>query len=461
MRFTPALKGAKLIFILSLLNTRLSDLKVNTGMADSFRSVLILLISLIGWSCSPKVNQVHIANGWAQNTVNTTAFRSYSLYTFGDQQFTAFYDGNKQLILGKRTLGTSAWNLKRTPFSGNALDAHNGISIIVDYLGYLHVSWDHHNSPLRYARSNEPLSLELTNELPMIGDDEQVVSYPQFYTLGNELLFFYRSGGSGNGDLFINKYNPDSQQWTRLQSNLISGEGQRNAYWQACIDQNGTIHISWVWRESPDLASNHDLCYASSVDGGHTWTRSNGAVYNLPITAENAEYAVKIPQNSELINQTAMTSDNDGRPVIATYWRPEGSKVPQYHLIYQSPEGWKTQNLDFRKEAFSLSGRGTKAIPIARPQLVVGRQNDVHLIFRDAERGNKVSIASSQLPECKKWKIHDLTEKSYNSWEPTLDPVMWQQNKELHLFLQNVTQVDGEGISQIAPQPIKVLEWKR
>ena len=33
-------------------------------------------------------------------------------------------------------------------------------------------------------------------------------------------------------------------------ANLVSGEGKRNAYWQAVTDKKGTIHISWVWRES-------------------------------------------------------------------------------------------------------------------------------------------------------------------------------------------------------------------
>lgn len=418
------------------------------------------ILGLFLAGCAPMVQQVHIANGWAQNSINTTVFRNYALYTHGSTQFTAFYDGNKKLILGKRELGTTSWDLKQTPYSGNALDAHNGISLIVDAAGYLHVSWDHHNSRLRYARSTSPLSLELSAELPMTGEQEQVVSYPQFYALSDKILFFYRSGGSGNGDLFINEYNLTTQKWTRLQSNLISGEGQRNAYWQTCTDGQQTIHVSWVWRESPDVASNHDLCYARSTDGGKTWTRSDGTIYALPITAGNAELIAEIPQKSELINQTSMTTDANGQVVITSYWRPAGSDVPQYHLVIQNGKNWEVKNTGFRKTPFSLSGMGTKAIPIARPQVVVSKDREVHLIYRDIERGSRVSVASSSLPECTKWKLRDLTETSYDYWEPTLDPVIWNQQEKLHLFLQAVTQVDGEGISLTAPQPVKVLEWK-
>ena len=34
-----------------------------------------------------------------------------------------------------------------------------------------------------------------------------------------------------------------------------------------------------------------------------TWYKANGKKYDLPIRLGNAEYACRIPQNSELINQ--------------------------------------------------------------------------------------------------------------------------------------------------------------
>ena len=175
------------------------------------------------------------------------------------------------------------------------------------------------------------------------------------------------------------------------------GEGKRNAYWQACVDAKGTIHLSWVWRESPDVASNHDMCYAKSVDGGLTWEKSSGEKYNLPINAATAEYACRISQKSELINQTSMSADENGNPYIATYWRDQKDSVPQYHIIYKKNGVWKVNNLNFRKTVFSLSGMGTKRIPVSRPQVIVW-QNKIALIFRDEERGNKVSIAIKENP---------------------------------------------------------------
>jgi hypothetical protein len=403
-----------------------------------------------------------VGDGWANNSVNAVVFRKNSLVSHGDAQYIAYYDAGRYLVLGKRKLGTSRWTLRRSAWQGNAADAHNAISIMVDGAGYLHVSWDHHNNALRYARGVAPGSLELGPKLAMTGADEDEVSYPEFYRLpdGN-LLFFYRLGGSGRGDLVINRYDTATQRWRRLHTNLITGEGKRNAYWQAFLDHRGTLHLSWVWRESPDVASNHDMAYARSRDGGVTWETSAGKPYALPISAASAEYAARIPQNSELINQTSMAADKDGKPYIATYWRDAGSTVPQYHVVFQSGDGWQVRALDFRKTAFSLSGQGTKAIPIARPQIMLNQDGPGGLlVFRDAERGSKVSVASIADFAAGKWRITDLTDTSVGAWEPSFDTELWRRTGTLSLFVQKVEQVDGEGQADAPPQPVTVLDWR-
>lgn len=425
----------------------------------------ILLIA--GSSCRPLhqtcARVVPVGMGWANNSVNTVSFRKHSLYTAGDTQFVAFYDPERYMVLGKRRVGDTVWRLHRTQYQGNAADAHNSISIIVDKEGYLHAAWDHHNNALRYARSVAPYSLQLGEKLPMTGNAENRISYPEFYAMPDgKLLFFYRDGGSGSGNLVINQYNPEEKKWVQLHNNLINGEGKRNAYWQACTDDQGTLHISWVWRESPDVASNHDLCYARSKDGGISWEKSNGEKYTLPITAATAEYALRIPQKRELINQTSMTTDEDGQPFIASYWRDSGTQVPTYHVVYWDGE-WKVSNVGLRKTPFSLSGAGSKRIPIARPQLLVRGRGDnasVWVVFRDEERGSKVSVASVERIRSGKWKAEDLTSFFVGSWEPTLDVVQWKKKNALHLFVQHVEQVDGEGRAERPPQKVMVLEWK-
>lgn len=430
----------------------------------AFAVVSAALIS--GCTLAPEgggVRIVDVADGWARNSVNAVVFRKNALVSHGDQQYIAFYDPDARVVLGRRTLGSDAWALRTTPYTGNALDAHNSISLMVDGAGYLHLAWDQHNNALRYARSVGPGALELSDKMPMTGRDEASVSYPEFYRQPDGgLLFFYRDGGSGRGNLVINRYDPAKQTWTRLHSNLISGEGRRNAYWQAFVDHQGTLHVSWVWRESPDVASNHDMAYARSRDGGRSWETSQGRPYTLPITAASAEVAVRIPQNSELINQTSMSADRDGNPYIASYWRRAGSAVPQYQVVYRSGSAWKELALNLRRTPFSLSGVGTKAIPVSRPQIMVslaGSKPAALLVFRDAERGSKVSVASISDFSAGRWTVRDLTTDAVGAWEPSFDSELWRARGELNLFLQAVPQVDAEGIANVAASKVRVLQW--
>jgi len=405
-----------------------------------------------------------VGKGWASNSVNTTVFRKNSLVTFRDTQYTAYYNSEKFVVLAKRAAGSQNWELKQTPFKGKAEDAHNVISIMTDGDGYLHLAWDHHNNKLHYSRSVKPGSLEMLDEMPMTGKDEKELSYPEFYkNPDGSILFFYRDGGSGRGNLVINKYSIQTRKWTRLQDNLISGEKKRNAYWQACVDNKGVIHVSWVWRESPDVASNHDMCYARSSDGGLTWQKSNGQSYTLPITAATAEHACDIPQKSELINQTSISCDEKGRPFIVSYWKNQGELVPQYHIIYHNGKNWKNFSLNFRKTPFSLSGVGTKRIPISRPQIMVegkGEKASLLVLFRDEERDSKASVLLIPKLKTRRWSIQDLSDENLGSWEPTYDTELWRSKSILNLFVQHTDQTDAEGISALAPQDVKVLEFK-
>jgi hypothetical protein len=407
-----------------------------------------------------EVRQSTIGPGWANNSVNVTVFRKNSLVTHDGVQYAAYYDAARYVVLARRRLGASAWTVQRSQYQGKAEDAHNGISIMVDGRGYLHVAWDHHDTPLRYARSTAPGALALGAQQAMLGRDEQTVSYPEFYRLPDgDLLFLYRDGGSGRGNLVLNRYRLARAQWERLQDKLIDGEGQRNAYWQAHADRQGVLHVSWVWRESPDVASNHDLAYARSRDGGRSWERSDGTPYQLPVTAASAEYALRIPQRSELINQTSMAADTSGRPYIATYWRDAGSAVPQYRVVFHTGQRWEARTLPLHKTAFSLSGGGTKRIPMARPQLLLADQGGL-LVFRDEERGSKVSVAVIKDFQSFQWSVHDLSDAAVGAWEPTFDSELWKARGILSLFVQNVVQVDAEGIAQRPAEPVRVLDWE-
>lgn len=425
------------------------------------RHVLTFIICLCSLCCChAAVKLSYVADGYSATSVNTAIFRSNSVVSHGDSQYVCFYDPEGYVTLARRLHGCDDWTVSRTQYHGNVADAHNVISMAIDGDGYIHVAFDHHGDSLHYCRSISPGSLRLGELEPMTGIDEKDVTYPEFHTFPDgRLIFAYRSGFSGGGNMVINSYDTTTRRWQRLHDVLLDGENQRNAYWQLYIDDSSTIHLSWVWRETWLVETNHDMCYAQSKDGGVTWQRSDGTPYTLPITERSAEIAWHIPQNSELINQTSMTATPDGSPMIATYWRDSSDSVPHYRLIEHDGRQWRMSTVVKRRTPFTLSGGGTKMIPVSRPRIVADNDR-IFYLFRDAERGGKVSVAVRNSPGSG-WEVSDLTDFSVDAWEPTVDNDLWRHHKRLDIYVQRASQGDGEKVTDTAPQPVFILEYDR
>ena len=152
-----------------------------------------------------------------------------------------------------------------------------------------------------------------------------------------------------------------------------------------------------------------------------------------------------------------MSADAGGNPYIATYWRSSDSEVPQYRIVWNDGKTWHNRQVTDRKTPFTLKGGGTKMIPVARPRIVV-EDGEIFYIFRDEERGSRVSMAHTTDVANGKWIVTDLTDFSVDAWEPSHDTELWKKQRKLNLFVQHTCQGDGERTAEIEPQMIYVLE---
>lgn len=401
-----------------------------------------------------------LSKGFAENSVNATSFRKNALTTCycgaKKYQFAAYYNASAEILLAKRAFGGvdttkeehggngKSWEIYNTELKGTIQDAHNVISIGVDGNGFIHMAWSNHSGAMMYALSDNAYSLNMKLR-SMIGTLEDHVTYPEFYNLPDgDLLFLYRNGSSGNGNLVLNRYLVSEGKWVRILDNLISGEGKFSPYWQAAVDGEGRLHISWVWRETPDVATNFNMNYAVSADGSYrTFAKSDGTLYELPITERAGEIVRVIPQNSALINQTSMTVDDDNLPYIVTYWRERGAV--QYHILRFDGKEWIHYNTDIRKTDFVLASVGTKKLPCARPQILVkgsGTKAKVLLLFRDEERNSMFSTATFEyIGENGTYtlmlrEINDITKSDAGEWEPNVDIALWKKEKQVNTLFQ-------------------------
>ena len=286
---------------------------------------------------------------------------NYCLLSHGQQQYVAYYNEKSEMVVAQRHVRDSHWVHQVLP-SRIGWDSHNYITMAVDATDRLHVAGNMHVDPLTYFRTREPGDIATLEPQSMVGRDEQQCTYPVFFSHPEgRLLFLYRSGRSGNGRRFLNVYEPNSQDWSRLvEPPLFDGEGQRNAYpLGPSKGPDGTYHMVWVWRDTSDCATNHHLSYCRSrnlID----WETAAGESLVLPITYEQHQAWVDpIPPGGGIINGCArLAFDSQQRPLVA-YHKLDAKNHMQVFIARFEEGGWQIRPVTGWQQHIAFGGRGS------------------------------------------------------------------------------------------------------
>jgi hypothetical protein len=407
----------------------------------------------------PQITRIPIGMAYAGTSINTTIFRVNAVLSVGTSQYVSYYSPEGNIVIGKRDVGKTIWDLETLATKGNLADAHNCIVLGVSSDGLLHLSYDQHAQALHYRVSATAGDIHhFGPEKPMTGQTEQHVTYPQFMNSPDgTLYFFYRDGASGNGNLCLNRYDAQTKSWTPVAHPLIDGENKCNPYWwRPAFGTDGSIHLAWCWRDRPDAQTNHDLCYARSNDGGKTWLRSDGKIQTLPITPENAEVIEPIAKGSNLINQCAAAVDAGGHPHLAQYFN-DAAGIPQYFHIWFDGDSWRKNQVSNRTLKFIVGGGGSLAIPVSRPEIAIGKSGAVNLITRDSEFGGGIRLYRAMAPY-ESWQAINLTHVDLGNWEPSYDLNRLKSDGILSLFVLPVRQGNHEKTTDFPPQEAELVE---
>ncbi|MCD6304492.1 MAG: BNR repeat-containing protein, partial [Planctomycetes bacterium] len=259
----------------------------------------------------------------------------FCLLTVGRRQFAAFYDDQRRMTVAARTIDSRSWRFVRLP-ERLGWDSHNYVTMTADKEGYLHLAGNMHCTALKYYRTRRPWDIATFQRVEkMVGPRERRCTYPRFFRgPGGRLIFTYRDGSSGNGDQVYNVYQPKTRTWRRLlDTPLTAGRGKMNAYLRGPVaGPDGWWHVCWVWRDTPDCKTNHDLSYARSRDLVH-WRTAAGEPVELPMTIKTPGLIVDpVPPGGGIINgNTAIGFDAAGRVIVSYHKFDEAGKTQLYN----------------------------------------------------------------------------------------------------------------------------------
>ena len=313
------------------------------------------------------IQTIKIDSVWAGHPVG------FSLYTHGNRQYIAYYNANRNAVVGQRNLNEDEFELHILPPTSRETaggtstvlgwDSHNYLTLGIDKAGFIHLSGNVHVHPLTYFRSTQPHDItSLEQVFEMVGTEEKRTTYPRFMlTKENELLYQYRDGSSGNGNQIYNIYSVEEEKWTRLLDvPLTDGQGMMNAYQtRPTIRKDGWYHVYWVWRDTPDCSTNHDLSYMKSPDLNN-WFNAFGEPLDLPATIDKRSVIVDpIPPKGGIINLAAkLVLDDENNPIF-TYHKYDAVGNLQFYTAQIQDEKWVYQQVTDWDYRWEFSGNGS------------------------------------------------------------------------------------------------------
>jgi hypothetical protein len=287
------------------------------------------------------------------DTVWSAVSVRYCLLTHGDVQYIAYYNADRRTVVGMRKLGDKAFSKLVLPSKTDKLprespvsstiqgwDSHNYLTMAVDKAGFLHLTGNMHASPLTYFRMETPGDVTTMKQIDaMVGKNEMRTTYPKFMTSPDgELLFHYRDGGSGSGSEIYNVYDLETKTWKRfLDTPLIDGEGKMNAYQNGPrLGPDGWYHLVWMWRDTSDAATNHDISYARSRNL-RDWQNAAGEPLKLPMTIKSKGTIIDpVPPGGGMINSCfGFAFDTKNRVVVSYHKHDQAGNTQAYAARFE------------------------------------------------------------------------------------------------------------------------------
>lgn len=327
-----------------------------------------------------------------ESSANFVSFQQNAIMTYNGYQYITYWNKPGNVCIARKEISEGKWEeVVLTDYTSphDLSDGHYNISFgICKNDGTIHISFDHHNDKMNYRVSVADLANDPENadwsatsfgpvvnylETGVVLNDTKfpgAITYPRFISKPDgDLLFECRTGWSGDGNSHLWEYSGTTSQWSYIGEYLHGrSDGMPAGYVNNCGYINGLhytpggtrLHVSLVWRDSPDPNSNHDMCYAYSDDDGRTWYNTAGTLIGTTGSSEALSLLnyysegfqiLPVSQNRGLINQEAQAVDSKGKiHILQSYlkdgvnessWYNRRTKAVMRHIYQDDAGNWQ------------------------------------------------------------------------------------------------------------------------
>jgi hypothetical protein len=373
--------------------------------------------------------------------VNVASYRHQGILYYGGYQYVSWYNGNaRNVIVARRTFNSStlaagSWTWAYVNFTLAAgADSHNVISMgISPNDGRLHLAIGTHGGQLYWISTKAKTATGSTWDNTVFGGTASTpaapvtglgssaatgnVTYPYFVNAGDSaktLQLAYRTGSSGNGQLQLAEYTPNTSTtstgtWKVIgqftgstgsytQNNITSTT--RNAYPHGfTYDYAGRLHMAFTWRENLSTAfisscgtstiNNHDTAYVYSDDKGRTWKNSAGTQVgktgSSQITVSSSGIVVDtLAVGRDLMNQETQIMDRNNlfHAMISYVPGRYQSTCATSRSVSQPFHLWRSATGAWTKVEMKLGGADVNQ-GYDRSKMFFGLSNNLYVVLPD------------------------------------------------------------------------------
>ncbi len=400
-------------------------------------------------------SSLFVATVWSGHPVG------FDLLTHGNVQFIAFYNAERKMTVGMRKIDEETWTFahpkgiwlenRDRQSSEIGWDSHNSLTMAIDDDGHIHLSGNMHVDPLIYFRTTRPLDVTSFERIDfMVGKNEDRCTYPVFMRgPNNELIFRYRDGSSGNGVDFYNMYDIQARTWHRMHSTpLLDGLDRMNAY--ARMPEkgpDGNYHMVWIWRDTPDCATNHSISYACSPDL-MSWETGGGDTLTLPITIESGATVDPVPPGGGLINMTQSLGFDDQKRVVISYHKHDENGYTQAYCARLENGKWVFYKVSDWTYRWEFGGGGSIGAEIRLGGVKPEADGGLSMSYWHIKEGQGI------------WKLHPQTLQVIGTYPPPDNEIPDELEQVTSGYPGMTVNLSGARGKGIRPEEQYVLRWE-